>query len=293
MGNNQGEVLTWDPHDSTQVLLATLHRVFSRPNGILLDFPPGANGNFLEYIINRFIFSVEAPDNPFTDLYTVKCAAFPPEYHRARRCIGMHWSALRFNYSLDPSAKLIRISVPTDDYEARMIHRINHVYRVTDVPFSTYPDEIKNQKHQLRERLHYEFNLLAQSLPWNPHPGPTLEVNFKDFYDRDRFADMIKTIAVFAEKDVPDPEIYLSYHQTFVDNNHGWLFYQRALQYINQNIYANAAPMDLNLVEQAVVLALCTKDYQQANPNKVNPLNHIHRLMDEFDSDLIRQVLFS
>lgn len=280
-------------NELTQPLLSAMYRLFYKPGNILLDFAPGTNGNFLEYIINRFMFGVTTPDNPFTDLYTVKCSHFPQPYHRERRCLELHWSSTRVDYTSNAGTKLIRIAVPEEDYVARLLYRINQVYRAADVPLFAYSDEIKSQPYTLRKYLHFEFNLLQQSLPWNPHPGPILEIYFIDFYDQTRFLNMLKTIAEFAGSEVSEFDACLPYYKTFLENNHGWVFYNRALQYMNQTILSDGAPTELNTVEEAIVLALCSKEYSRRNPEKINPMNIVHDTMTEFDPNLVKKFLFS
>lgn len=283
-----------NPYDPiTQTLLSAMYRLFYKPGNILLDFAPGTNGNFLEYIINRFMFGATTPDNPFTDLYTIKCSHFPQPYHRERRCLGLHWSSTQVDYKTNEGTKVIRIVVPEENYAARLLHRINQVYRSADVPLFAYSEEIKKQPYTLRKFLHFEFNLLMQTLPWNPHPGPILEIYFIDFYDQDRFFNMLKTISEFVGQEMFDFGACLPYYKTFLENNHGWVFYNRASQYMNQTILGDGPPIKLNVVEEAVVLALCSKAYRDRNPEKVNPMNIVHDTMTEFDPELVKKFLFS
>lgn len=276
-----------------KVLVASLGKMFSRhPRAALLDFFPGTNGNFLEYIINTFIFDIESVDDPFTDLYTVKCANFSEEYHRTRKCLATHWTALEVNYSLDIQNRLIRIIVDPDDLVSKLIHRINHVYRVGDVPFMSVSNDVKQDDFLLRTQLQHEFSKLRDLVPWRPHNGPTLEINFMDFYERDKFLEMLHSIAVFLGRSPRKISAALPYYETYIKHNHGWIFYNRAVDFINRSIFANHPPEELNLVEQAVVLALCRHEFKRAHPDRYNPFSAVEN-MPGFDAHIIRTTLFS
>lgn len=131
---------------------------------ILIDFPAGAHGNFLEFLLNKFYHLEDWPD-PFNDIGNSHNKIYKDDFDD-KKFLGDHFARFEFdtdtvsvtgNYReslskcLDSSQKVIMITVDANDL---LLLQLNSLYRAGDIQLE-FDDLENNTYNKLNEFENY------------------------------------------------------------------------------------------------------------------------------------------
>jgi len=195
-------------------------------SGFLLDYYSGSHGNFLEYLINRFIFKVPKVENIFTKLGTCDILRQMPEYGNARMLQSNHYS--EFSYiTPDVVKKVVRIVLTSE--QERVCYQINVDCRAGDIPSEKkvfdIPDELRKSPSQLRQTYYakLKFKENGYQLPdtWLNLSNDVYNFPMGDLYNFQKLVIQLNKLSYFLECTFnPGPEL-VEVWQQFIDRNHG------------------------------------------------------------------------
>ena len=201
-------------------------------SGLLLDYYSGSHGNFLEYLVNRFIFKVPRVENIFTKLGTCDILRQIPEYGHARMLQSEHYS--EFGHPTpDVIKKVVRIVVA--GYQEKICYQINVDCRAGDIPAEkkalAMPDELKKSSSQLRQtyyaKLKFEENGYCFPGSWLDLGHDVYNFPMGDLYNFQKLLIQLNKLSNFLECTFnPGPELAKVWQQ-FIDRNHGLQAWQK------------------------------------------------------------------
>lgn len=133
---------------------------------ILIDFPGGAHGNFLEFLLNKFYYLEDWPD-PFTDIGTSHDKIYAPGpgayYAPGKKFFASHFAREEADTKtkkilskyLIRSQRVIMITVDTNDL---LLLQLNSMYRAGDYQIDI--NNLENNTYNKLNKFKYYHSLL-------------------------------------------------------------------------------------------------------------------------------------
>jgi hypothetical protein len=266
----------------------------------LIDFWTGSHGNFLEYVINCWIFGVPKTNHLFTHTGASHRAKADKNYREKSIIVCGHYSEYNLMVLLPPE-KLIRIVI--EDLVGACCYQINIACRAGDLSKedqerASIPLHVRQHPNLLRGNYFAKLADIehAYEMPnrWRFQDISSLEVNMSCLYDFFSFLSTMKKIADFLEqKFTPDCEL-IDLWTEFMARNQGWQAWTMCNSVLMDSIADRDRDIDLNIQQQALLNFLLSKaigifdgdlfdrpDYP-CNTKQIYKLIKMH--LDTFDS---------
>jgi hypothetical protein len=223
----------------------------------VIDFAPGTHGHFLEYVVNTYIFNINAP---VKNLFQTSGAAHninaAPEYQAQKMASSGHFSSYNHHYP-DNTKKIIWIK---HDPELDFVLLVNIFNRC-------HPDAIDgtdvniNEIHQLQMDLMFSSNQTPKSLrnDWytklqehhldqtklkQKSDLPTFDFEYRSFFSLAEFIEQLQLLADFLNLTFVYNQSFIELYQEFIKINQGYQQYCTVLKIIDAILTNQPYPID-------------------------------------------------
>ena len=246
---------------------------------VLIDFYGGTHGNFLEFVLNKYILEIESANfTPFTETGTshIKTLA----YNEDKRFICNHYS---FNDVEIPAGNNAVIQILSDKYSI-----YNSVLRAGDVPLDIknleyntleklthkknhpYAQDIVRQmgervdypRSRLRNIFYAKFNEqkeLKKLQNFKDHGLPTFEFPVSSLNDFNNFVNYIGKISIFVGKIGWEYKVNLyDLWSQFINKNYGFHSFNKCNKIIKNILTATDSNFECDLIEEAYINSYIT-----------------------------------
>lgn len=224
----------------------------------IIDFHGASHGNFLEYVINTWIYNGPKISKVFTDLGTCHLPRYDLDYLKHRMIKCEHYTEKQYNPIHSPE-KIVRITVSTR--LEKQIHMINLMHRPGDITlensYKAIPPTVVNSPALLRNdwfgKLTDVTNSYKLDYEWRWPDVGAFEFPFECFYDLTKFYKTLQRCADFLEqKFVPDQVLYATWHE-FIKMNQGAQCYAKSKKIVELALGNQDFDFDSNEYEQAFI----------------------------------------
>ena len=253
----------------------------------IIDFYGGAHGNFLEYIINRYIFSIECCKDftPFNNLGTAHAKNDNAAYVKDRKIVCRHFSA--FGDKMPEHIPIVKIKVSKhyhpvvvynavlragdqffdidnlekntlsklpEKHNALKIEIINQLGRSTDY----HRKDIRNFFFSKLMHDEYSINLMNADI----HPSnPSIEIDVGVLFEFQKFTMTLGDIANFLNCRFAFDKTLYPLWLTFMSKNHGYISFKKCSKIIDNIIQCQDYDFKVNVLEEAYINFFIVKSF--------------------------------
>lgn len=254
---------------------------------IYIDFPGGAHGHFLEFIILKHINRVPEYQNflPFTDIGT---SHLKKQISSGKTVLAVHYSQRNENITIDPDDYIIRIPVINKDLYLKFIIWGNITLRTGDGTFELSDFEIntleklKDKKFEiLKQHILYEQgikdiyprsylrNIFYSQIREQDNTYTTfksgickiLNFEFSNFYSWDSFVKNLQNIAGKLRLEFMVTDTLEADYKAFLNKNSVYLMGQKVKHLFEKITDESFIETNLNILEEAFLNVLITDKF--------------------------------
>lgn len=264
----------------------------------VIDFHGASHGNFLEYIINTWIYNGPRITKVFTDLGTSHLHRLDPLYRENCMIKCNHYTELKKEHSAPE--KIVRITVK--DKVSQQMHMVNVMYRVGDVTlegsYQLIPSDVVNTPVLLRTNWFSKLtdieNTYKLDHKWKWPEVEAFEFPMKSIYNITEFYQTLQECANFLEqKFTPDQELSRVWNE-FAEKNQGLQCYNKSKNIVELALANEDFEFESTEPEQALINAILTTTVNLHDgplfEDNIYPTNtkqiwqYIQQHLDKFDS---------
>jgi hypothetical protein len=207
----------------------------------VIDFAPGHHGHFLEYVVNNYIFNIDAPvKNLFQSSGAAHNINISTRYQERKIVTSGHYSSFDYVYPSDTRKVIWVKHAPELDF----VLLVNVFHRC-------HPDAVTGKDVNIREimQLHQDAMFESgQSLAklrsnWyaklqerhfaqyeSKHQTDlaTFDFDYSSFFYIDKFILELRTLADFLQSKFTYNQSFVTLYQEFISKNQGWHQYRHA-----------------------------------------------------------------
>lgn len=202
---------------------------------IIIDFPPGAHGHFLSYVVNQYIFDIGVPiDNLFQTSGAAHFINTNKEFLSKRIVLHGHYSYFDYPYPSDTS-QIIKIKYDPD-FDFLLLINIYHrchptAVKATDVNIEDikklHVDSMFLNDHNTKTmRDNWYAKLMENHLNGysvsRSTDLPVFDFNFQSFFTLENFIEELSLCADFCKMKLNFNENLVILHQKFLEINQGY-----------------------------------------------------------------------
>ena len=231
---------------------------FTGMTPIHIDFFSGSHGNFVEYVVNTYLYNGPKFDELlFTPLGASHGVRTNSKYLNSKRADSNHYT--EFNIPIPEScSQLVRIVIP--DYKGYICYQVNVINRAGDQTAQTKISKIDNQLNNLPAQLRnfYYSKFMDKSLGYNVYWNSNskydvFEFNMTALYSLREFYQELYKLAKFLNTTfVPNDNLAVLWKK-FINKNHGFLDWEYCNQVLQDIFLNNNYCIDLTVQQQALL----------------------------------------
>ena len=253
----------------------------------IIDFYGGTHGNFLEYIINRYIFSIECCKDftPFNNLGTAHAKNDNDAYIKDRKIVCRHFSA--FGDKMSEDIPIIKIKVskyyhPVAVYNA-VLRAGDQFFDINELEKNTLAklpikheglkaeiirqlgNHINYNRKDIRnfffsKLMHDEYSISLMNHDIHPE-NKSLEIDVAVLFEFQKFTMMLGDIANFLNcRFAFDKTLYPLWLE-FMSKNHGYNSFTKCSKIIDNIIQCQDYEFKVNVLEEAYINFFIVKSF--------------------------------
>jgi hypothetical protein len=214
----------------------------------VIDFAPGQHGHFLEYVVNKYIFNINA-SIPTNNLFQSSGAAHninnSLEYQKRKIVFSGHYSSFNFTYP-DQAEKIIWIDhAPNLDFIllTNIYHRCHpnavngtevNIHEITQLHQDAMFDadqtlqSLRNNWYTKLQERHFEQTKLK-----NNTNLPVFDFKYSSFFSLAAFIEHLQQLADFLNFTFVYNQSFVELYQKFIEVNQGYNQYCKALRIVD------------------------------------------------------------